>query len=225
MLTMSRTNLFLLLAAAITIGSGLLHGHLNQRWGIDQQLQAAAEKLQRLPDSFGDWKLKTTKPLSDSAVDMLQCAGYLNAIYVNDKTGEQITAAIMVGPGSTMAIHTPEICYSAKNFKQLGGKRVVEVEFDNRPDQSFWAVDFEVNDVAAKELRVHYAWSDGSDWRAPDKPRLAFAGKRTLFKLQVAEYLSPLQVNADDTTVRFLRDFLPLLDEKESSGANIDHGI
>lgn len=206
-------TLFLAFAAAATVGSGLMHGHLNQRWGVDTRLKNAAAQLQTLPKSFGDWHESSNKELSKTAIEMLQCAGYINKIYVNQQTNEQMSVVVMVGPGATMAIHTPEICYSGRNFSMVGEKRHSEISDAGENQHQFWLVDFTMNDTQARELRVHYGWSDGGTWQAPNRPRLAFAGKRLLYKIQIAEYMTTLQKQLDDRAERFLREFLLALHE------------
>ena len=210
----NKRTLLLSIGIAATIASGLLHGHLNQRWGVDAQLQQAAARLQSLPESFGDWQESSNKELSKTAIDMLQCAGYINKIYLNKQTNEQISVVVMVGPGSTMAIHTPEICYSGRNFSMVGDKRHSEITDATQNQHEFWLVDFTMNDTEAKELRVHYGWSDGDTWQAPNRPRLAFAGKRILYKIQIAEYVTTLQKQLDARAERFLSEFLSALHEK-----------
>ena len=210
----NKRTLLLSIGIAATIASGMLHGHLNQRWGVDSQLQIAAAQLQTLPKSFGDWHESSNKELSKTAIEMLQCAGYINKIYVNRQTNEKISVVVMVGPGSTMAIHTPEICYSGRNFSMVGDKRQSKISDTAQNKHEFWLVDFTMNDTEAKELRVHYGWSDGDTWQAPNRPRLAFAGKRILYKIQIAEYVTTLQKKLDDRAERFLSEFLSALYEK-----------
>lgn len=217
-----KRTLLLSLGIAATLASGWLHGHLNQRWGVDTQLESAAAKLQTLPKSFGDWHESSNKELSKTAVDMLQCAGYINKIYVNQQTNEQISVVVMVGPGSTMAIHTPEICYSGRNFSMVGEKRQSEIFDATQNKHEFWLVDFTMNDTQARELRIHYGWSDGDTWQAPNRPRLAFAGKRILYKIQIAEYVTTLQKQLDDRAERFLGEFLSALHEKIHSASRTE---
>jgi hypothetical protein len=166
-----------------------------------------------MPQSIGPWQLQSEQKLSDDAVQMLQCVGYLNRIYKNEDTNRQINVTVMVGPGSTMAIHTPEICYESRNFSLLGAKRSVDISEKNNRQHKLWAVDFQTNDTSIRTLRVHYGWSNGGAWTAPDRPRLAFAGERVLYKIQVAEFVNSIDSATERTTSEFLNEFMPMLQQ------------
>ena len=201
----------LVTAVLLTVASGVLHGYMTQRWGADERMSDAAERLVELPQQFEAWKRCEEKPLSDSAMEMLQSAGYINHIYRHQNTGRQITVTVIVGPGSTMSVHTPEICYESRNFSLLGAKRTVAVADANNMSHELWAVDFETNDINKQNFRVHYGWSNGGPWSAPNRPRLAFAGERVLYKMQVAEVNPSEDADRMDTTLQFLNVFLPVL--------------
>ena len=210
---LDKRNLLVLPAVLLTVASGILHGFMTQRWGTDERMSQAAAKLVDVPEQVSEWRLHGERPLSDSALEMLQCAGYINRIYKHAETGRQITVTVMVGPGSTMSIHTPEICYESKNFSLLGAKRMVDVADEADGTHAMWAVDFETNDLNKQNLRVHYGWSNGKAWAAPNRPRLAFAGERVLYKMQIAEVDPVSDIDRVDSTLQFMNKFFPLLQE------------
>lgn len=195
----------------LTVSSGILHGFMSQRWVTDKRLEEAAARLAAFPATVGSWELQSEKPLSSNAVKMLQCAGYFNRIYIHSKTNHRINVTVMVGPGATLAVHTPEICYESRNYKLLGTKRSLELADTKNDRQNLWSVDFEANDVGGQNLRVHYGWSKGGPWMAPDQPRFAFAGERVLFKIQVAEFVHPFESNGPGQASEFLSEFIPAL--------------
>ncbi|MCA9170845.1 MAG: exosortase-associated EpsI family protein [Planctomycetales bacterium] len=172
-------------AIFVTAMSGILHGRMSQRWGSDGRMEAAAEQLSWFPQQLGDWKQVDEFELRKSAIDLLSCQGYVNRGYRNVKTGDYIKLAIMVGPGSRMSVHVPEICYEANNFTLLEARRQYEIAAADQTN-CFWGVLFQLNDVSQQRLRVLYGWSEGGAWQAPQYPRWSVAGSPVLYKLQLS---------------------------------------
>lgn len=220
----SRLALFAVVALAVglTLLSGVLHGRLTQRWDNPATWAAAVERLQHVPESFGDWQMESAPALGKSAIELLQCRGYLHRVYRHRRTGRQLRVAVMVGPGSRMSIHVPEICYEADNYTLVAPRERIEVARAGRSD-SFWSVRFRLNDVSEQPMQVLYAWNRGDAWLAPRYPRWSVAGAPVLYKLQLSS-VGPIPVRSeegqeqDSDGVAFLREFLPLLD----ASANLD---
>ena len=98
----------LALGVLLTLSSGVLYGKYSQRWGPPADLTGAAAQLEKLPRQLGNWKLAEERPMEDSTVEMLECAGYVNRRYVNQQSGQTVNLAIIVGPAGPTAVHTPE---------------------------------------------------------------------------------------------------------------------
>jgi hypothetical protein len=175
----------IVLALLLTTASGLLHGRISQRWGFDQRMHDAGTRLTEFPEQLGNWQYEDDFELSKSAIELLDCQGYIHRGYRHRETGEYVKLAVMVGPGSKMSIHVPEICYEASNFTLIESRRVWQVEANDQ-QHAFWGVVFKVNDVSQRQLRVLYGWSNGQTWVAPESPRWAVAGEPVLYKLQLA---------------------------------------
>jgi hypothetical protein len=175
------------IAAAIlmTITSGLLHGRMSRRWGDDERMEQAARRLEMLPAQFGPWRQEATHELGRSAIELLSCRGYVSRGYRNQETGEYVKVAVMVGPGSKMSIHVPEICYEASNFTLIQPRTLAPLPRKDRND-GFWSVVFRVNDVSQQQLRVLYGWSEGTTWQAPRFPRWSVASAPVLYKIQLS---------------------------------------
>jgi hypothetical protein len=205
------------LAIALTIASGMLHGRMSQRWGVDERMKAAAERLALLPEQIGDWKQESTSELGRSAIELLSCQGYIQRGYRHQQTGEFIKLAVMIGPGAKMSIHVPEICYEASNFTLLGARERLELHVADQ-DHAFWQVKFQLNDVSQRKLHVVYGWSDGGPWLAPRFPRWSVAGRPVLYKLQLSHVVrdSPAETDAaDEDAVRsFLTQAVTALAER-----------
>ena len=196
----------------LTLVSGAVHGRLGDRWDRPAKLLAAAERLEGLPIAFGEWQMEAAHGLSERTVELLECAGYVHRTYVNRSTGETVNMAILLGPPGPMSVHTPDVCYSSKQFSVREQRRPVQVRATDVPDERFWSVTLRTNDLHADALRVLYAWNDGHGWSAPREPRFRYGGRPLLYKIQVAGHLLAGGVTTNDPCCAFLRDFLPVAD-------------
>ena len=199
--------LALAVGIALTLSAGALYGKYSQRWGPTVDLNAAAARLDKLPDQLGDWKLVERLTMDKANEEMLQCAGYLFRRYVNERTGQAISVAIIVGPPGPTAVHTPEICYSSRAYDVSGERR--RVVFDSSPsgNHSLWSNDFSTKNPLADNLRVYYGWSRGQSWEASDSPRYQFAAEPLLYKIQLAVTIGP---GANDKKPDACREFLEI---------------
>ena len=145
--------LALALGVFLTLSAGVLYGQYSQRWGPPADLTAAAAHLASLPHQIGNWKLAEESPMENSAVEMLQCAGYVNRRYVNQQTGQTINLAIIVGPPGPTAVHTPEICFSSRAYDVQGDRQKIVLESSPTLRHSFWSVDFSTKNPLADGLR------------------------------------------------------------------------
>jgi hypothetical protein len=204
------------LAIALTVVSGLVHGKLSQRWGMDARMQSVAAQLAEFPEEIGPWQLEESYELGRSAMELLDCQGYVNRGYRHRETGDLVKLTVMVGPGSKMSIHVPEICYEASNFTLLGPRERFELEVEGRP-HALWGVRFQVNDVSERRVRVLYGWSRGDEWMAPRLPRWSVAGAPVLYKMQLSHVdqdLATSDESEDDPVLRaFLQDAITALQD------------
>jgi hypothetical protein len=210
-------NLGLAAVVALTVASGVLQGRIRNRWGPSETMLAAAQELQRVPKSFGGaqsdhWRLKSTQPLADDAVEMLECTGYINSSYENQRTGEVVNVFVVVGPTGPIAAHTPEICMSAQNYASRDKHQRVVIHSTGEDDDEFWALSFKTKSAREDLLRVYYGWTTSDHWSAPDDPRFGFVGSPYLYKVQVESQMpAGSNLTTTDTCREFLKDFLPEL--------------
>jgi hypothetical protein len=197
----------------LTLFSGIVQGRLSNRWGPTPDLKEAAKKFDRLPRQFGNWRLVQESDLSDRVADMLQCPppkGYLSGLWVNDVTGEKVTAFIVLGPPGPISVHTPDICYSSKDYEIVEERAPVQIQTPEGKSHEFWALTLKRKDVHEEHLRAYYAWGNKDAWHAPNSPRFAFGGDGLLYKIQLAADVPGVTPLEDgDTCQRFLQGFIP----------------
>lgn len=195
----------------LTLASGVAAGRLDNRWGRPADLLAAGKRLGKTPERFGDWVLEHSQSLDQNAAELLQASGSTLRNYRNQRTGEAVTMALIVGPAGPMSVHNPEVCYSSRDFKTISPAKRFHIV--GAVEAEFWGMTLERTDLDGGKLSVAYAWNDGNGWAAPQQPRIQFGGAPLLYKLQIAAPLSGNErLENSDTCRTFLRDFLPAFD-------------
>src|SRR5437016_12926808 len=92
-------------AAAVVVAAGFVHGFWTDRWGVSDAVAMAAASLDRVPRSFGDWQ---AEPLDGDQGNVPGVVGQLDLHYVNRKTGDSVSIALSCGRPGPVCIHTPD---------------------------------------------------------------------------------------------------------------------
>ena len=198
-------------AVGLTVIGGILHGRISHRWGPGRALLDAGQILKRFPRHVGPWQMRESFELSQGVIDQLECAGYIDRRYMHRQTGASVRVALMVGPAGPMSVHEPEVCYDSAGYR-LAGRRTKTTIGDPGnmgPQSQFWTVTFESPDVDKSTLRVRYAWWNGQRWEAPEHPRITYAGRAFLYKIELAALLPRgADPEQDDPSESFLAEFV-----------------
>lgn len=200
--------LAVLVVAGLTCTVGFVYGRMTGRWGATHDIAPVASRLAGLPVQIGPWRLESSDKLPEKVAEVLECAGQVVRVYRNEGTQERVNLAVLLGPVGPIAVHTPEICYSSRAYTMVGSPEAVSV--DNRPDR-FWRTTFRSNNLEGGSLRVYHAWSDGTAWQDAKDPRMTFASRPYLYKLQMATYLRSTDLGESDPCRSFLAELLPVL--------------
>ncbi len=179
-----RNAVFPVAIAVITI-AGVVHGRLSNRWGRHPDLEHAGKLLTSFPRSFGEWIQDDEKDLGVDVRKILQCAGSFHRVYVNAKTGDVVSAVLIVGPPGPTLAHTPEICLSSQQFERVRGPDPLRITDQAARQHTFHAVEFASKDVSQESLQVVYGWSDGGAWYVPRFGRFTEGGKLLMYKIQI----------------------------------------
>lgn len=201
-------------AAVILLGTllgGWLQGRMITRWGADELLAAAGKRLDSpLPEQVGGWRFIQETKFEPEVVRMLQCPAHVSRVYVHQQTGDTVSIAVIVGPPGPVAVHTPEVCYSAQDYAITSDRAPLKVVDSSQREHQLWQVSLEPRTATAGPQRVLYAWGTGGPWLASGNPRINHAGEPYLYKIQLAG--PTVQANAEfDPCQDFLRSFLPEL--------------
>ncbi len=197
------------LAITLLLVSGLVHGYWTDRWKPATDLTRAADRLDGIPLTLGDWDGHPLE-VKASAVDprVTRC---LERRYVNRVSGEAVAIALVVGRAGPISIHTPEVCYSASGYViSSRGAAVIP----GRSEEFFTMDAVRTRGSDESRIRLYWAWNAGSGWETAVHPRLKFAARRVLYKLYVTRDLTNLgEPSREDPCVTFLQVLLPELQE------------
>jgi hypothetical protein len=196
---------------AITLATGAAHGRLIGRWGAQPDVVDGARLLERVPPQFGDWQKVGNDKLDPAAERVLQCHGNIVRVYENKRTGDRVSVAVLLGPAGPISVHTPEICYSSRDYQITQDRKLwTSAGTGQAADDTLWDLRLTANDVSLTPLRVLYGWTNGKTWQATERPRFAFGGSPYLYKLQLAGP-APVEEDTRDVCGEFLSAFLPVL--------------
>jgi hypothetical protein len=202
----------IILALAVILSFGVVHGIWTDRWALSDEPQASAAKLPRVPLTLGEWSA-TENELDARQVEIADIAGYITRSYVNARTGTSLTLLIVCGRPGPVSVHTPDVCYGGAGFRMVGSRREA-FPYDGGPAPAEFRVGLfrKVQAMGETHLRILWSWSPDGTWRLPDNPRWTFAGAKALYKMYVVRELAkgdePLQ---EDPAVEFLGLLLPEL--------------
>jgi hypothetical protein len=202
---------FLLLLSA-TLVVGVVQGRMTDRWGVRPDARHAADQLRpELPAECGSWKMREPPlTLQPEVIKILQNPAYLNRVYVHQQTGDEVKIFVLVGHPGPVSVHTPEVCYSSRDYTMSGDRQRASVKLSTGDTHEFWELPLKPNgSVRGDAIRVFYGWSTGAKWEAAEHPRFGYGGLPHLYKLQMSVHTSPgSKAKGFDPGQDFLASFL-----------------
>jgi len=214
----SRSTIVAMIAALVvlTAAPAVVSGLWSRRWSDPGEIARAAANVDSFPNQFGDWKQRgEDEKMPDEAVSELQCAGYINRRYVNQRLGREVTVMLMVGPSGPLVRHPPEICYGNRANTLLHDPKNVDVVTNDSRKHTFRLLQFKYSGPVSSEFSVCYGWTADGSWDVPEYPRVRFGGSPLLYKVQVlTSDAVPSDGGLPPATSQFLNDFLPLVRDR-----------
>jgi hypothetical protein len=202
------------LGLASLVAAAVFEGIRANRWGVPDDLKAAAVRLDRVPATFGEWA-STESPIEQKILDRAEAVGVVSRVYRHSRTGATVSVMILCGPSGPIASHTPDVCYAGAGYGMDGGAVRKTVPPPAGPT-TYWSARF-AKDRTDPGLEVNWAWGNGDGtWAAADSPRLEFAGHNVLYKLYATRGLPPptairSAAPEPDPVHDFLTEFLPVV--------------
>lgn len=219
---------FTICAAVLLIGTavaGYLHGNMTNSWKENPRSQAAGQRLESLPKTdFGNWRLLQENEFPPGVLTILEQPAYFSRTYQHVQTGDTVTVAVIAGHPGPVSVHTPEICYSSRDYSIAGDRKRQEITAADGRQHELWKLSLSANQPGATPLEVMYGWTTGTAWEATEQPRYSFGGLSHLYKLQVAAAVPERRTKDEfdpvqDFMVGFLGQLQPRLVESSSPAA------
>ena len=190
--------------------SGVVHGLWTDRWALPGGAAESAARLENVAKTLGDWQGR------DLEVDPRQVgpvAGCLYRCYVNQRTGDSVSVALVCGRPGPVSVHTPDVCYVASGYATTPVRQYSPQLDPSLPAAEFKTAQFVKTRAAEQsQLRVFWSWNAAGTWAVPDDPRVAFAHQPLLYKLYLVRELStPGEPLEEDPCQELLQLLLPEL--------------
>lgn len=202
----------LLASLALAAATGLVHGRWTGRWNPPSDLANESARLARVPFEIDGWRGENSW-IDPRQLEAGQIAGHLSRSYRPNDGGEPVTVLLVLGKPGPIAVHTPDVCYTASGFDAVGVSRRVSFPGDQSSSPRFWRGEFgRSRGVISDSRRILWSWTTDGRWDAPDHPRMSYATQRLLYKLYlIQEVESDVTSPSDDRVLAFAGAFLPVL--------------
>ncbi len=199
-------------AILVLLGAGYVHGLATGRWESGESNVTAIARLDQIPEQIGEWRSESQemdlKGLAGAGI-----RGGITRVYTERTTGVRVTLMILYGKANQLSVHTPDVCYPAAGYEQVGGASKIRITpTSDTKEGSFWVNTFRKADrPTLDELTVHYAWGVDGSWKAPDgDARMSFAWYPGIYKMYVVRAMDkPNGPTSSGPSVEFLEASLP----------------
>lgn len=199
---------------SVLIGSGVVHGLWTYRWGKPPDWAAAAQRLEQVPMTIGDWDAEPFE-LSADQLAGAEAEGHLARRYIDRSNGTVVTVLIVCGRTGAIAVHPPDVCYRGAGYdlSTPPARYPIPDPPHGRPLDFITAKFLKSDAPVPSGLQIFWSWSADGDWKAPRFPRMTFAHFPVLYKLYVIQESSPdTEPLEDSPCVRFIRELIPELE-------------
>ena len=180
--------------------------------------------LNELPRRMGDWGSMVS---SDGQFDpeVAQVAGSSDSIvraYLNEKTGEQMSAFVIYGLAAKVFLHTPLVCYPAAGYQLVQGPvdREMRVPGVKAPVRYRWAIYMKRSGGIGHYEEAYYTFYYNGEWLPDASGRWkAFRYHPGMFKIQLARPVSGLSDEVHEPSEGLLGAFVSEISHRTSRDA------
>ncbi|MEM9186267.1 MAG: exosortase-associated EpsI family protein [Planctomycetota bacterium] len=208
------------------LGAALFNGYATDRWsGGNSKAELCSDYLKLVPMTVGPWEGEDQVEVDDRIRRVAGMVGDpVSRRYTNQATDEVVDVWLIVGPGSNMIRHTPNVCMPSANFKpeeKADTHYVMPVE--GQEPLTTWTNLFSrpTDTGRVARARVFWMWCRPTPgglvvWDAPGEhvsdARYRFGSAKALFKMYFTAYPSRPGAVADESVANeFAQHFVPEL--------------
>lgn len=174
-------------------------------------LEEAAGRVLQVPFDFDGWEGKAV-PFDPEEFKQAGAMSYWARQYT--RRGQTVNVLLMCGKAGRMAVHTPEFCYQGLGYEVVSAPQRFDIGLRGAAGvkAEFWTARFNKPLGVSSDLRLFWAWNDGTGWQAPSSPRWQFRRAGFLYKLYIVHPTNAQQMLNDELGAEFLPRFLPVVD-------------
>jgi len=200
-----------LVGLVLLVACGVVHGLWTDRWDLSNEPKISADRLAGVPKVLGDWTVKNEWPLPEQDQAIGKIVGYIDRLYVNQRTGQALTVLCVCGRPGPIGQHPPTVCFGGAGFELAKDARRESFPSEGFSQESqFWVGEFKKDTGVPQMERVYWSWSGDGNWIAAASPRLQFSRFPALYKLYVIHRMSrPDESGKEDPTPEFMKLLLP----------------
>jgi hypothetical protein len=201
-------------AVVFVLIDGIVYGLWTDRWGNSQAVEQAAERLEHVSMSIGEWHGQS-RELGARQAQQAGFAGYWLRRYERPTDGMVIQVMLACGRPGPLSVHTPSVCYAGAGFSESAAPVKYAAAAENGATSEFWKAKFSKADAAVPvNLCVYWSWGAADGWKAAQHPRWQLASQPVLFKLYVTQVITGADEKAEDAAcAEFINLLLPELEK------------
>ncbi len=208
------SRVFPLVAGIVVIVvSGFVDGQWTQPWEKSAELEEAVARLNRIPETVGNWKAQRAFEVDPEEIQLAGAEGSWIRRFTSTNN-DTVLVVVLVGRAGSMSVHRPESCYPGAGYDQAGSSLRYSVNAaDGSRLAECWTSKFNKPGVASSShLRLFWSWYSEGKWQAPAWPRWEFAHLPCIYKLYVIRETNNRSETLDnEPAVKFMQQFLPKL--------------
>ncbi|GAC1465104.1 MAG: hypothetical protein NVSMB9_04380 [Isosphaeraceae bacterium] len=205
-----------LLVCAILLGSAGVRAWQTRR--IEAGLAEGRHKpridLAQIPMTLGPWIGETTK--IDAQIARGTGADQIvTRRYVNQNTGVAIEIILLYGPAVDVYLHSPEVCYPAAGYTQVGGsdERLISTLNGKAPFRSL--VYARGEETQAESQEVYYCWWYNGRWTPDVGKQKHFERIPSMYKVHLARRVSERELrDVGNPCEALLQELLPEMERR-----------
>lgn len=199
----------------LIIATSVVQGIWTDRWTptYSEELDAYANALRKVPKVLanGEWEMQDTTEMDPREREAAGAVGDLSRTYRNPHTQEVVNVYMICGPSRSVAIHTPDKCYTNSGFRMEDKIQRFTIPFAGTSSEFRTAMFIKEDTTSSQPLRVFWAWNSDGTWEAPEYPRMKYGGRTPLNKIYLITRGSPTESVDDSPAKDFAQEFLPVV--------------
>jgi Protein of unknown function (DUF3485) len=175
---------------------------------MDRESSVCPFSLKDLNRSLGTWQSdeKMDGKLAPEIARIAGSSDHIVRTYIDEKTGEQVTALVIYGLARSVFGHTPDICYPSSGFTAAGAPVDQQVEIPGMQTPVKFRRAFYTKSAIGAFVEVDYTFFHNGEWLPDVSDRWkSFRQHPGIFKVQLERHSSKLSSDHSPTESLFTR--------------------